>query len=175
MTYWASSLFEGEICYWWISFVFLQEVKEKIMVGYIENVTDAERKMAQSSIESLTKHAGKLSGNNDESIEIPTLHIPVKAFDLLKSILGDMAAGKRPKFVTGDIEMNVLQVSQVLRLPVAHINRLLDGGKIPYHTSGEEKRIFLGDALVYVEERKKRQAEGVKLLIEEAQELKLGY
>ena len=151
------------------------------MVEYIENITDAERKMAKSSIELLAKHADELNGNGADSIEISLgdsgekMQIPIKAFDLLKSILGDMAEGKRTKFVTHDIEMNIQQISQILRLPVAHINRLLDGGKIPYHTLGEEKRVFLGDALMYVEERKKRQAEGVKILIEEAQELKLGY
>jgi len=145
------------------------------MVGYIENITDAERKMAQSAIESLAKHADDLEGNGTESVEIPPIHIPVKAFDLLKSILGDMAEGKRPKFVTDDIEMNVQQISQVLRFPVAHINRLLDGGKIPYHTSGEEKYVLLSDALKYNEELKKRQREGIEMLIKEAQELKLGY
>jgi len=151
------------------------------MVDYIENITDAERKMAQSAIESLAKHADDLNGTNAESVEIPLgnsgkkMQIPTKAFKLLKSILGDMAEGKSPKFVTDDIEMNVQQISQILRFPVAHVNRLLDAGKIPYHTSGEEKRVLLGDALMYAEERKKRQAEGIKLLIEEAQELKLGY
>jgi len=151
------------------------------MVSNIENITTAERKMAQSSIELLAKHADELNGNGTDSVEISLgdsgekMHIPAKAFDLLKSILGDMAEGKIPKFVTYDIEMNVQQISQILRFPVAHINRLLDGGKIPYHISGEEKRILLSDALMYVEERKKRQAEGVKMLIEEAQELKLGY
>jgi len=151
------------------------------MVEYIENITDAERKMAQSAIKSLAEHTDNLNGNGTESIEIPLgdsgkkMQIPIKAFELLKSILGDMAEGKRPKFVTDDIEMNVQQISQVLRFPVAHINRLLDSGKIPYHTSSEEKYVLLSDALKYNEELKKRQAEGVRVLIEEAQELKLGY
>jgi len=74
-----------------------------------------------------------------------------------------------------DIEMNVEQVANLLRFPVVHINRLLDGGKMPYHMSNEERHVFLSDVLSYYQERKKRQGEGIKMLIEEAQELNLGY
>jgi len=145
------------------------------MVEYIENITDAERKMAQSAIESLAKHADKLNGNGTESVEIPTMQIPAKAFASLKSVLGNMAEGKATTVLPFDAEMDVSQAANLLRFPIAHLNKLLDDGKIPYHISGEEKRVLLSDALIYVEERKKRQAEGVKILIEEAQELKLGY
>jgi len=151
------------------------------MVDYTGNITGAERKMAQSSIELFEKHEDKLNENGSNSIEISLgdlgkkIHIPAKAFDLLKSILGDMAEGRKPKFVTHDIEMNVQQISQLLRFPVSYINRLLDSGKIPHRTSDEERYVLLSDALSYDEERKKRQLEGVQALIEEAQELKLGY
>lgn len=174
MTAWVS-LFDSEICYWWISFVFLQEIKEKIMVEYIENITDKEREMAQSAIESLAEHASKLNGNDEGSIEIPMMHIPAKVYASLQSLLGNMAEGKAATFLPFNTEMSVKQVANILRFPIADVNSILDKNKIPYRIVSSERKMLLSDVLKYDKELREKQDRELDLLTEEAQKLNLGY
>lgn len=145
------------------------------MVEYIENITDAERKMAQSAIESLAKHADKLNGNGTESVEIPTINIPAKAFASLKSILDNMAEGKATTFLPFDAEMSIKQVANLLRFPITDVNSILDKGQIPYRMVNSERKMLLSDVLVYDKELRERQDRGLEILAEEAQKLNLGY
>ncbi len=145
------------------------------MVEYIENVTDAERKMAQSAIESLAEHAGRLNGHDDESIEIPMMHIPAKVYASLQSLLGNMAEGKATIFLPFDAEMNVKQVANLLRFPIADVNSILDKGQIPFRVINSERKMLLSDVLVYDKELRERQDRGLEILAEEAQKLNLGY
>jgi len=145
------------------------------MVEYIENITDAERKMAQSAIESLSEHADKLNGNGTESVEIPTIQIPMKVFTLLESVLGNMAEGRATTFLPFDAEMSVKQVANLLRFPIADVNSTLDKGQIPYRTIDSERKMLLSDVLKYDKELREMQDRQLDLLAEEAQKLNLGY
>jgi len=151
------------------------KIKEKIMVEYIENITDAERKMAQSAIRSLAEHADNLEGNNADSVEIPTIQIPTKALEFIKSVLGNMAEGKATTLLPFDAEMSVKQVANLLRFPITDVNSILDKGQIPYRVIDSERKMLLSDVLVYDKELRKRQDEGLAILAEEAQKLNLGY
>lgn len=146
------------------------------MVEYIENITDAEREIAQSAIESLAEHAGRLNVNDDdESIEIPMMHIPAKVYASLQSLLGNMAEGKAATFLPFNTEMSVEQVANILRFPIADVNSILDKNKIPYRVVSSERKMLLSDVLKYDKELREKQDRELDLLTEEAQKLNLGY
>ncbi len=145
------------------------------MVEYIENITEAEREMAQSAIKSLAKHTHDLNGNDAESVEIPTIQIPVKVFAFLKSILGNMAEGKASTFLPFDAEMSVKQVANLLHFPIADVNSTLDKGQIPYRVINSERKMLLSDVLKYDKALREMQDRELDLLTEEAQKLNLGY
>ncbi len=149
------------------------------MVGYIENVTDAERKMAQSSIELFAEHADKLNGNGGDFVEIPigdsgkVIQIPVKAFDFLKAVLGNMALGDTATFMPGIPELNVKQTADFLHFPIERVEELLENKEVLYHQVGAEKLMRLSDILIYQEDFRKRRQEALKEIIVMSEEMGL--
>jgi len=152
---------------------------EKIMVGYIEKITDAERKMAQSSIELLAEHADELNGSNSNFVEIPVgdsgkvMQIPVKAFDFLKAVLGNMAVGDTTTLMPGIPELNVKQTANFLYFPIERVEELLNNKEISHRQVGAEKLMRLSDILMYQEDFRKRRQEALKEIIVMSEEMGL--
>jgi len=149
------------------------------MVGYIENVTDAEREMAKSSIELLAQHADKLNGDSNNFVEIPVgdsgkvIQIPVKAFDFLRVVLGNMAAGDTATLMPGIPELNVKQTADFLYFPIERVEELLKSKEISHRQVGVEKLMRLSDILMYQENFRKRRQEALKEIIVMSEEMGL--
>ena len=149
------------------------------MVSNIENITTAERKMAQSSIELLAKHADEWNGNGADSIEISLgdsgkkMQIPLKAFDFLKAVLGNMAAGDTATLMPGTPELNVKQTADFLYFPIERVEELLKDKEIPHRQLGTEKLMRLSDILMYQEDFRKKRQEALKEIIVMSEEMGL--
>jgi len=150
------------------------------MVSNIENITNAEREMAKLSIELLAKHVGKLNGNDSNSVEFPVgdsgevAYIPVKVFNLLKTVLQDVAEGKDVKLETYDKEITVEEAAEIFFfLDPPHVEELLNKGEIPYRQQGDKNVMKMSDVLRYDEKLRTRRRKGLDEMVRLSQEMGL--
>ncbi|MDF1865820.1 MAG: excisionase family DNA-binding protein [Saprospiraceae bacterium] len=108
--------------------------------------------------------------DTNESIEIP-----LKAFSLLKSIIGNMAEGKSFALILADAEMSTQQAANILKVSRPHFVKLLETGKIPFKKVGSHRRVLLKDVLNYETILKLERRKNLDFLAKEAQDLNLSY
>lgn len=109
-----------------------------------------------------------------ESPETP-IAIPAKVFDALQKMLHLMADGQSFALLSDDTELTTVQAAEILRVSRPHLIKLLEEGQITYRKVGKHRRVLLGDLLSYQNRQQTVRAQALDALVEQAQELKLGY
>lgn len=144
--------------------------------------SESEKRLARKTIQNSAKVFEDLnaSPNSAVSITIPevdgSIEIPKGVFDLLLTILSNMAEGKAMTLIPVDAEMTTQQAAEMLNVSRPHlVYSILDKGMIPYSTVGRHRRIKLKDVLTYIEQKKKQDLVDLQKLTERAQNLNLGY
>lgn len=97
---------------------------------------------------------------------------PIRA-ELL-ALLHDIGKGQGFAILPLDKELTPSQAAEVLGVSRTHVMRIAQKGEIPYRMVGAHHRMRLEDVLQYREEREQR-GQALDELIEQAQELNLGY
>lgn len=101
--------------------------------------------------------------------------VPGDAVELLRAALGRLAEGHRVRIVDDDRELTTQEAADLLNLSRPHFIRLLEAGRLPFHTVGTHRRILLADVLAYKAERTAKREAAFRILADEAQKLDLGY
>lgn len=101
--------------------------------------------------------------------------VPADAVAALRETLGQLAGGHGVRILALDREVTTQEAADILNLSRPHFVRLLEQGRLPFHMVGTHHRVLLDDVLKYKAERRARQDEGLQILADEAQKLKLGY
>lgn len=134
-----------------------------------------------SSIESLKKREKQVLKEKKDVVKLnvsdtnESIEIPLKAFSLLKSIIGNMAEGKSFALILADAEMSTQQAANILKVSRPHFVKLLETGKIPFKKVGSHRRVFLKDVLNYETILKLERRKNLDFLAKEAQDLNLSY
>lgn len=95
------------------------------------------------------------------------LTVPVKAIHMLADILNQMAMGNAISIIPIHAELTTQQAADMLNVSRPFlINKILDEGKLPFHTSGSRRKIYFKDLMQY---KQKQKEESKKILAELAQ------
>ena len=105
----------------------------------------------------------------------PMLRLPSTVLHLLADMLDALAEGKSVTIMPKDLDITTQQAALFLNVSRPYLIRLLEDGKIAYHKVGTHRRIRFEDVVQYKEARQKRSSEALQQLVDQAQELGLGY
>ncbi|WP_299534600.1 helix-turn-helix domain-containing protein [uncultured Herbaspirillum sp.] len=105
----------------------------------------------------------------------PLLKLPPKVLQLFANMLGSLAQGKAVALMPKELDVTTQQAAHFLNVSRPYLVSLLEQGKIPFHKVGTHRRIRFADVLEYKEHRSKNAKEKLKGLLEQAQELGMGY
>lgn len=78
-----------------------------------------------------------------------SVHLPRAAFDLIRDVLANMAAGQGVTVVPAHAELTTQQAAQMLNVSRPHVIKLLDDGHIEYRLVGRHRRILASSLLAY--------------------------
>lgn len=143
-----------------------------------QKTTLKDQMVASEALSLLT--AATVSSVKDDVVQISIqksgeVTIPKAAVDLLFTIVSNMAEGRSITLVPSGEEVSTQQAADVLNVSRPHIVKLLERGDIPYKRTGSHRKILLEDVMLYEAKLRKQKNKNLKLLAEQAQDLKLGY
>lgn len=101
--------------------------------------------------------------------------LPPGAVGLLIEILQAMAAGRGVTLVPENAELTTVQAAQLLNVSRPFLIKLLENGTIPYHKVGTHRRVRMEDVMNYKEAIDREREAVLDQLVEEAQNLDMGY
>lgn len=116
-----------------------------------------------------------LRSGNVLTVNGQTLSLTPALVEVLRAYLEPLARGEPVMVVPLEAELTTQQAANLLGISRPYLIRLLEEGKIPYHKVGTHRRIRARDLLAYKEQSRRKGEEILGKLVEEAQELGLGY
>jgi excisionase family DNA binding protein len=103
------------------------------------------------------------------------LQVPVKAIRLLVDILEAMARGDAISLIPVQAELSTQEAANLLNVSRPYLVSLLEKGMIPHHKVGVRRRVLFKDLMEYKQKSTQASRELLSQLVEEAQELDMGY
>ncbi len=100
---------------------------------------------------------------------------PFSAIKLLLEILTQMAEGNAITLIPIHVELTTQEAANLLNVSRPFLIKLLEEGKIPFHKIGTHRRIRFIDLLHFKQHSNKISQKALDELVEQAQELDMGY
>lgn len=137
-------------------------------------------KAAQRCIVSALDHSHAvniaiLEDGAQELDDAPILKLPPKVLRLFADMLGSLAQGHAVAIMPKEMVISTQEAAMFLNVSRPYLVRMLDDGKIPHHKVGTHRRIKFEDVVAYKDERHKVSQAALQELVDQAQELDLGY
>ncbi len=151
------------------------------MQAVLRSTTKEDQRIAKSSMSKLRATSERIKSSESNFVEIKIsenedfLKIPKKALSLLFEILNNMAEGKSLTLIPSDAEVSTQQAADMLNVSRPHLVKLLEEGEIPFKKVGTHRRIELKSLIEYEKRFKEKRNEKLAFLVQQAQDLNLGY
>lgn len=110
----------------------------------------------------------KLSGVEDKEIALPD-----SILRLVYEAMVCAAMGKRLRLVEEDEEVTPEKAAEFLQVSHPYLMQLLDGGKLPCHYAGAQRRITMADLIEYKRQRKIKSQEALQKMVAVSEEMGL--
>ncbi|WP_243095680.1 helix-turn-helix domain-containing protein [Thermus thalpophilus] len=127
------------------------------------------------SPEVLRQFQEQLAPGKTLRLEEATLVLTPGLAQLLQDLLAALLRDEPVRIVPLEAELTTGQAAELLGISRPYLVRLLEEGKIPYRKVGTHRRVLAKDLLAYLEATKKKGQALLDELIQEGQELGLGY
>ena len=111
----------------------------------------------------------------DRSGETHTVNMPVSALRMLVDVLTELGEGNTVKLVPIHAELTTQEAADLLNVSRPTLIKLLDDGEIPFHRSGNRRKVRFADLRNYQDELKQKRLQALEELTALDQELGLGY
>ena len=103
------------------------------------------------------------------------LVLPRQAIELLRNILNEMAQGNGVTILPVHAELTTQEAANLLNVSRPHLIKLLEAGELPFSKVGTHRRITLQDLMAYKAGRDAESEAAMQELVDQAQELDMGY
>lgn len=110
------------------------------------------------------------AGESEEELKIPAI-----AYHMLEMILSELAQGHAVALSPVDREITTQQAADLLNVSRPHLIKLLESGRIPFRKIGSHRRVRVADVLEYKARMDAEAERAFAELVEQAQELGMGY
>jgi excisionase family DNA binding protein len=100
----------------------------------------------------------------------PAMELPDAIYGLLLQILGLMQQGKAVSIVPVTQELTTQQAAELVGVSRPFLVKLLEAGKIRFHSAGTHRRVYLKDLLEYKQQRDEGRHEALDRMAQEAEE-----
>jgi len=111
----------------------------------------------------------------DKSGETHSVNMPVSALRILVDVLTELGEGNAVKLVPIHAELTTQEVADLLNVSRPTLIKLLDDGEIPFHRSGNRRKVRFADLRQYQETLKKNRLNTLDELNALDQKSELGY
>ncbi|MFK7160446.1 helix-turn-helix domain-containing protein [Marinospirillum sp. MEB164] len=111
----------------------------------------------------------------DQSGETHTVNMPVSALRMLVDVLTELGEGNTVKLVPIHAELTTQEAADLLNVSRPTLIKLLDDGEIPFHRSGNRRKVRFADLRHYQDELEQKRLQALEELTALDQELGLGY
>lgn len=142
-----------------------------------EKPTPEEQETAKESLTTLRKVNSAIKHQTSQliTVEGKSLLIPSTALRLLEKALDEMAAGNCVQITAIETELTTQQAADLLNVSRPHLVKLLDSGKIPFRKVGSHRKVTVKAIKKYEEELRRKRKEALQFLVDQAQEMGLGF
>jgi len=142
--------------------------------------SDNEMELARISSRILAGLNLKKTKTIDISLEMGNHHrncvtLPLSAFKLLVNILIQMAEGNAVTLIPVHAELTTQEAADILNVSRPFLIRLLEEKKIPFRKVGTRRRVLFQDLMDYKAKIDAARRKTLDELVEEAQDLDMGY
>ena len=103
------------------------------------------------------------------------LVLPTSALRLLVDILGELAIGNAVKVVPVHAELTTQEAADLFNVSRPHLVKMLEEGAIPFTKTGRHRRVRFSDLMAFKQRRDEHSQEAMEALVQQAQELGMGY
>lgn len=107
--------------------------------------------------------------------QLHQVEVPVSALRLLVDILTELGDGNTVKLIPVHAEMTTQEAADILNMSRPTLIKILDEGDIPYHRSGNRRKVKYKDVMAYKHEVDTKRLNALNELSELDQSLGLGY
>ena len=111
----------------------------------------------------------------DQSGETHSVNMPVSALRMLVDVLTELGEGNSVKLVPIHAELTTQEAADLMNVSRPTLIKLLDDGEIPFHRSGNRRKVRFADLRDYQDALEKNRLNTLEALTALDQELGLGY
>lgn len=141
----------------------------------VQNPTKKDMGVAKKSFMTLDSLSFKKTSPAYLSIEGEKVPLPQYAVKLLCSILSQMAEGNAFMLVPKHASLSTQEGADLLNVSRPFFVKLLEAGEMPFQKIGNRRRVFADDVIKYKEKTLKVRRKILQDLVDEAQDLDMGY
>lgn len=107
--------------------------------------------------------------------QLKQVEIPVSALRLMVNILTELGEGNTVKLVPIHAELTTQEAADLLNVSRPTLIKLLDEGALPFHRTGNRRKVRFNDLRRYQSQLEARRLQALEELGQLDQELGLGY
>ena len=122
-----------------------------------------------------TKADVQILSLQDQSGDTHTVNMPVSALRMLMDVLTELGEGNTIKLVPIHAELTTQEAADLLNVSRPTLIKLLDDGEIPYHRSGNRRKVRFADLRNYQDALEQKRLQTLEELTALDQELGLSY
>lgn len=140
----------------------------------IKTPNSQERGIARQSFKRI-KEIHRIPKNTALNLDGLTVELPASAVKLIFSILSEMAEGNSLTLIPSHAHLTTQEAADMLNVSRPYFVKLLEEGKIPFEKVGTRRRVLASDVKTFMNKSLSEREKALQELIDQAQELDMGY